>query len=119
MVIKGSRNLIPKDAGMTERRWQNIYYRRIRQVGISKKDSGASGHGNRHAYAQERYRSLTRFPSPCKFPGVKEFLTRASEIAGPDWKAMDKSARQILKAEMGHGPDRDDVVNQYLGSSAL
>jgi hypothetical protein len=31
-------------------------------------------------------------------------------------KKVDQDARQIIKSELGHGPDRDDVVAQSLGS---
>jgi hypothetical protein len=31
-------------------------------------------------------------------------------IAGEGWKKLNQDARQIIKAELGHGPDRDDVV---------
>lgn len=118
-VIKGARNLIPKDPDMTERKWIKRYYNRIRQLGVSKSQCGASGHGNRHAYAQECYFQITMFPCPCKFPSVKEFIVYAEEVVGKDWKERDESARMILKSLLGHGPDRDGVVSQYIGSSSL
>lgn len=31
-------------------------------------------------------------------------------------RKVDKDARLIIKSELGHGPDRDDVVSQYVGS---
>ena len=37
-------------------------------------------------------------------------------IAGEGWRKLNQDARQIIKAELGHGPDRDDVVSQYLGA---
>ena len=40
----------------------------------------------------------------------------AENAAGKDWKKRNQDARQILKGELGHGPERDDVVSQYLGS---
>lgn len=117
--INGKRdNLIPNEEGMTERKWMTHYYNRIREVGISKRTTGASGHGNRHAYAQERYESMTGFPPPCKFIKLSDFIDKSVEVAGENWEKIDKDARLILKAELGHGPQRDDVVSQYLGSSA-
>ena len=117
--IHGKRdNLIPNEEGMTERKWITLYYNRIREIGISKRTTRASGHGNRHAYAQERYESMTGFPAPCKFIKRSVFIEKAVEVAGENWEKIDKDARMILKAELGHGPQRDDVVSQYLGSAA-
>lgn len=107
-------NLIPKD--MSEKQWMGKYYRTIRAYGVSKENCGASGHGCRHAYAQERYERLTGFKSPCKFDSKSDFRRNAQKIAGNGWLKLDNDARQIIKGEMGHGPDRDDVVSQYLGS---
>ncbi|QTA78684.1 Putative integrase, phage related [Desulfonema limicola] len=112
-VIDGN-NLIP--GHMTEKQWSGKYYRTIRAHGISKAACGASGHGCRHAYAQERYAKLTGFQPPCKFESREDFKSNAEQIAGKEWQNLDRDARQLLKAELGHGPDRDDVVSQYLGS---
>jgi site-specific recombinase XerD len=118
-IAPGKRdNLIPDEEGMTERKWITHYYNRIRALGMSKRSSGASGHGNRHAYAQERYESMTGFPAPCKFTNLSEFVENAVSIAGDEWETLDRHARTVLKAELGHGPQRDDVVSQYLGSTA-
>jgi len=90
VMQKGDRNTMPKL--MTERQWKNYFYRTARQVGISKDKSGASSHGNRHYYAQQRYQTI-------------------------GWTKLDQDARQILKAELGHGPDRDSVISQYIGAA--
>jgi len=82
----------------------------------TKKDCGASSHGLRHAYAQQRYEQLTGFRAPCKFATKEDFRNAAYQSAGSDWKKLDQDARLFLKSELGHGPDRDDVVSQYLGS---
>jgi site-specific recombinase XerC len=112
--VAGNGNLIP--AAMTEKQWVQKYYRIIRQNGISRNACGASSHGLRHAYAQERYREITGFEAPCKFESKAEFRQAAENIVGKGWRKLNQDARQILKAELGHGPDRDDVVSQYLGS---
>ncbi len=112
--ISGKNNLIPNDH--SEKRWVQKYYRIIRGKGISKKACGASSHGCRHAYAQERYKTITGFKAPCKFETKSEFRENAERIAGKDWRKLNQDARQIIKAELGHGPDRDDVVSQYLGA---
>ena len=103
--------------GMTERQWNNLYYRTIREHRISKEICGASSHGLRHAYAQERYQSLTGFDAPVKFTSKEEFRSNAMQVAGNEWKKLDQDCRLLLKGELGHGPDRDDVISVYVGSS--
>ena len=76
----------------------------------------ASSHGCRHAYAQDRHKEITGFEAPCKFESKEEFREIAVKIAGQGWRKLNQDARQIIKAELGHGPDRDDVVSQYLGA---
>jgi len=112
--ISGINNLIPNDH--SEKQWSQKYYRIIRANGITKKACGASSHGCRHAYAQDRYKEITGFEAPCKFESKEEFRKNAVKIAGQGWRKLNQDARQIIKAELGHGPDRDDVVSQYLGA---
>lgn len=102
--------------GIKERAWEKIFYKTLAAHGITKKDCGASSHGLRHAYAQQRYEQLTGFKAPCKFATKDDFRNAAYQSAGADWKKLDQDARLFLKSELGHGPDRDDVVSQYLGS---
>ena len=104
--------------GKTERQWEGRFNRTVRAHGISKDKCGASPHGLRHAYAQERYAMLTGFEAPVKFDSKESFLANAQLVAGEKWKDLDGDARLQIKEELGHGPDRDDVVSQYLGSSA-
>jgi len=107
--ISGLNNLIPNNH--SEKQWIQKYYRISRSKGISKKECGASSHGCRHAYAQERYKEITGFKAPCKFESKTVFRQNAATIAGEKWKKLNQDARQIIKAELGHGPDRDDVVS--------
>lgn len=107
-------NTIPDN--LKERAWEKIFYKTLAEHGLCKKDCGASSHGLRHAYAQQRYEQLTGFKAPCKFATKDDFRKAAYQIAGADWKKIDQDARLFLKSELGHGPDRDDVVSQYLGS---
>ncbi|MGD9309679.1 MAG: integrase domain-containing protein [Desulfosarcina sp.] len=113
--ISGINNLIPNDH--TEKQWIQKYYRITRAKGISKKECGTSSHGCRHAYAQDRYAEITGFTAPCMFESKKAFRKNATTIAGENWEKLNQDARQIIKAELGHGPDRDDVVSQYLGAT--
>ena len=101
--------------GMSERQWNNRFYRTLKAHGITKDQAGASAHGLRHAYAQERYKKLAGFASPVKFESKTDFRSNAERIAGTSWRQSYRDARLIIKAELGHGPDRDDVVSQYLG----
>ena len=112
--ISGKGNLIPSNHSL--KTWIQKYYRVIRGKGISKKECGASGHGCRHAYAQDRYEEITGFQAPCKFDSKEKYRKNAIKIAGEGWRKLNQDARQIIKAELGHGPDRDDVVSQYLGA---
>ena len=84
--------------------------------GISKKECRASSHGCRHAYAQDLYEEITGFKAPCKFDSKEKFRKNAIKIAGDRWRKLNQDARQIIKAELGHGPNRHDVVSQYLGA---
>lgn len=108
-------NTMPREK--SERQWESLYYRSLARMGLTKSKAGASSHGLRHAYAQERYRQITGFECRAKFGSQEEFRAAARNAAGADWARLDHDARQILKPEMGHGPDRKDVVSQYLGSS--
>lgn len=115
VMEKGDRSTIPK--AMTERQWKNFFYRACRQAGLSKSKSGASAHGNRHFYAQERYQILTGFAPPCQLFSKEDFRANAAQIAGKGWEKRDQDARQILKIELGHGADRDSVISQYVGAT--
>lgn len=86
----------------------------MRELGLSRKACGASLHGLRHAYAQERYRLLTGFKAPTACEGREEFLAQAQALGGEDWREKDELARCVIREEMGHSPDRD-VDRQYLG----
>jgi site-specific recombinase XerC len=112
--LSGKDNLIPDK--YSEKQWVQKYYRVIRGKGISKKECGASSHGCRHAYAQDRYEEITGFKAPCKFESKEKYRKNAIRIAGEGWRKLNQDARQIIKAELGHGPGRDDVVSQYLGA---
>ncbi len=104
--------------GMTERQWNGLFYRTLKEHGITKGQAGASAHGLRHAYAQQRYEQITGFAPPVKFASRQDFKINAEHTAGANWRNLDRDARLIIKGELGHGPDRDDVTSQYLGSGS-
>jgi hypothetical protein len=101
----------------TEREWEQRFYRTLHRHGLTKSACGASSHGLRHAYAQERYAQITGFEPSVKFDSQEAFRENAERIAGEEWKKLDSDAREVLKAELGHGRDRMDVISQYIGRS--
>lgn len=63
-------------------------------------------HGHRHGYAQERYRELTGWACPaCGGPTARQLTT--------EQKRIDKEARLMISAELGHG--RGQITSVYLG----
>jgi hypothetical protein len=63
-------------------------------------------HGHRHRYAQKRYQELTGWACPaCGGPTTKQLTT--------EQKRIDKEARLIISAELGHG--REQITAVYLG----
>lgn len=104
--------LIPAD--LTEEKWRNRVYNRIRPLGLTMEEDGTM-HGLRHAYAQERFEHLTGFAPPVCFDSKEEFEAQALERGGPDWREADELARCVIREEMGHSPTRDDIDSQYLG----
>jgi len=109
------KNTIPRD--MTERQYRSYYGRAVRSAGLTRANGGTS-HGNRHAWAQTRYKELTGFDSRIKHDSREEFVRAAGQVRGQEWPKIDRDARLQIKSELGHGPDRDDVVSQYLGSGS-
>jgi hypothetical protein len=76
----------------------------------------ASSYGCRHAHAQDRYKQIIGYEAPCKFESKKRVSEKRGKIADQEWRKLNQDGRQIIKAELGHGPERDDVVSQYLGA---
>ena len=75
-------------------------------------------HGERHHYAQERYRVLIGADSPIR-AGVAhgrahhEYLSKELGISVAQAKTLDQEVRAEVARELGHG--RIDVTNSYLG----
>ena len=63
-------------------------------------------HGLRHAYAQRRFEQLTGFPAPLAGGPNLAALTN-------DQRALDKNARAVISAELGH--NREQITVTYLG----
>jgi len=97
-IQQGSRNLIPP--AMNYLQWRDHAYAAWRSTANQYELVGF--HDLRAAYACDRYAQLTGSPAPAVAGG-----RRAS-------KPVDRSARQILSHELGHG--RIDVVSSYVGN---
>lgn len=94
------RNLLPD--GQSFRQWRDHAYYHWR---LTARPTGVRGfHTLRAAYACERYRQLTGCPPPV--------MAQGRRIASD---AADRQARTVLAHELGHGPDRIDVVSDYIG----
>ena len=90
--------LIPRGRQYIEQ--LRIYERHTANAGLSKM------HGLRHAYAQQRYRELTGWPSPHAGGPAKEQLTGAQ-------RQVDQQARLTISAELGHV--RAQITAVYIG----
>ena len=77
-----------------------IYERHTANAGLSKM------HGLRHAYAQQRYRELTGWPSPHAGGPSKVKLSEAQ-------RRSDQHARLAISKELGHV--REQITAVYLG----
>ena len=96
--LAGLGALIPRGRKYIEQ--LRIYERHTANAGLSKM------HGLRHAYAQQRYRELTGWPSPHAGGPAKEQLTASQRQA-------DQRARLTISAELGHV--RAQITAVYIG----
>ena len=96
--LAGSGSLIPPQLLYVQQ--LRIYERELKRVGLSKM------HGLRHQYAQNRYLTLTGRSCPAAGGKTSRELT-------VEEKRVDRSARLIISAELGHA--REQVTAIYLG----
>lgn len=103
------RSMIP--ASNSYREFQQAAYLELREAG------GSGFHGERHAYAQERYGEHTGTAAPVAAGWSREErFERLAETLGvslEEAKAADEWARLLVADELGHG--RVEVTNAYLG----
>lgn len=103
------RSMIPADRSYAA--FQQAAYRELCEAG------GNGFHGERHAFAQERYEALTGAPAPVvEGWGRDERFERMAALLGVsvgEAKAIDQDARQQVAEELGH--HRTEVTNAYLG----
>jgi len=96
--LAGLGALIPRDRTYVEQ--MRIYERHTANAGLSRM------HGLRHAYAQQRYRELTGWPSPHAGGPSKKALTLAQQ-------QTDREARLTISKELGHV--REQITAVYIG----
>ena len=101
-------SLIPPHRTYVQQR--RLYDKQTRKAGLS------NLHGLRHAYAQNRYRALTRALDPngegwaCPMRGGPS----RSELKDPEQARIDEEVRLQISQEMGHG--RILITYVYLGA---
>lgn len=94
---KFGNSLIPENKKYKNQR--DVYDKQTQRAGLKKL------HGLRHAYAQRRYKELTRWEAPINGGPKLKKLT-------PEQKQIDYQARMILTEELGHS--RKNITNAYL-----
>ncbi|TIE21363.1 integrase, partial [Legionella pneumophila] len=105
-LVRTGESLIPPNR--TYKQHLSQYEEQAKSMGVSKL------HGLRHAYAQKRYRELTKLfdpqsqGMPCPFEGGKKF-----NAMNPIEKAIDRKARQMISLELGHS--RLSITRIYCG----
>ncbi|CDZ66616.1 DNA-binding prophage protein [Neorhizobium galegae bv. orientalis] len=99
-LIKGKSSMIPAHLSYIEQLKRFEYY--TLKAGLR------NTHGFRHAYAQQRYKTLTGLP--CPIAGGKRWI----DMTAAEQQA-DRSARRQISAELGHG--RLKITDTYLGSA--
>jgi len=97
-ALAGKNSLIP--GHKTYKQQKNLYEGQCLRAGLSKM------HGLRHAYAQRRFEELTGFRAPLAGGPHSADLSA-------DERALDKKARAVISAELGH--NREQITVTYLG----
>ena len=90
------------------------------QYSSFKEDAGLdrfSPHGNRHAYAQERFMQLTGEQCPLASGRFEEdnilAIAESRGVSTDEAREIDAQARAEIAEELGHG--RDEITRTYLG----
>jgi len=97
-TLTGRASLIPSDKTYVQQ--LRLYEGQCIRAGLSKM------HGLRHAYAQRRYQELAGFKAPVAGGPPRSTLST-------DERALDKKARAVISAELGH--NREAITVVYLG----
>ncbi|MGA1847592.1 integrase domain-containing protein [Deferribacter abyssi] len=109
-----TKSLIPDDYSFNK--WQNFAYNVVKDFN-ERFNCNYHFHGERHAYAQNRYLELTGFDAPVVSGFTNgsylEVMAEYYQISIDEAKDLDYEARMIISEELGH--HRIDVTNYYLG----
>ncbi|MGI2859995.1 integrase domain-containing protein [Shewanella algae] len=108
-AMQDGRSMIP-----TEQNYREFRQEAYREIGRHP----VNFHGERHHYAQTRYRDLLGAECPVK-AGIKhgrahhEYLAKELGVSVAHARMLDQEIRSEVARELGHG--RIDVTNSYLG----
>lgn len=102
-LVGAARNARLRWPDCTYQQARNRYYNFMKRLGATKAGMGVTGHGLRHAFAQEMYRRQTGLPTPIE-GGKPSGLSRGDHMM----------ATMGTSIELGHG--RPDVMGSYCGS---
>lgn len=108
-AVQDGRSMIP-----AEQNYRDFRQEAYREIGRHP----VNFHGERHHYAQTRYRELLGAECPVK-AGIKhgrahhEYLAKELGVSVAHAKMLDQEIRSEVARELGHG--RIDVTNSYLG----
>lgn len=97
--IAGNSSLIP--ANLSYVKHLGVWEKQMQSVGLGRT------HGARHAFAQDRYKSITGWLPPAQGGPKYKDMNNAD-------KAIDRSARLQVSRELGH--ERLQITATYLGS---
>lgn len=99
-VNNGDRSMVP-----CHRRFKS-YYRDYNEV---RAEAGIPGHGLRHQWAQDRFKSISGINAP--HAGGPAY----AELSKDDQAKWDRAAA-IVNSELGHGRGRQDITAKYIGA---
>ena len=102
-----TKSLIPNN--MTFKEWRHFAYHVTKEFN-TENGTKYSFHGERHHYAQSRYKELTGHEPPVKGKGSKEISVKEGNSSEIDYKA-----RMQISEELGH--HRLAITSHYLGKS--
>lgn len=93
------RGLVAGKTHLTLRQAKNRFYTVMREVGVTRKETGLVAHGLRHGYARDSYKLLAGVESPVRGGPVID-------------KKKDSAVRQELAFRLGHS--RKSIVAAYV-----
>lgn len=106
-VLSDLRRLVPGDGSLIPA--SSTYLEQLKRYEYQTLQAGLRNtHGFRHAYAQQRYKTLTGWPCPMAGGKRRHQMTEAE-------REKDRSARMQISGELGHA--RLSITDTYLGKA--